>query len=765
MKFQCVFCQSIYKASLNDLGTSVACPNCNKNNIIPRKAFDQGRVIGGDFVIESQLGSGGMGTVYQALQISLQRKVALKILARKYSVDTKYRTEFLREARSVSRIIQMNLVQTFAFGEDEGELYLAMEFVSGDTLGSRLKSSDRLMIDESLNIAQQVAEALHAAWTEQDLIHRDIKPDNIMLTPEGQVKLTDMGLARKSVELENVEEVSGTPSFMNPEQFLKEPMDCRADIYSLGVVLYRCVVGELPFQAKSVKEMARQHIQDPVEFLDKTIDIPSEVRRLIKKMMAKDMEKRHTDVNELLEEIYKIRIKLTGNDDAIPNVHTISFKRYDFKNIKLDKSQGRSKSITKELRRQELRPLSEVTNKVTGGGTGGYKISVKTILLCNLGSLLILFLVFSMAVSKQIPEEEQKSEYFKQCEELFAKKSDLTASEFKTAALTLLVDFPQNPVGYDYQAKNLLLAFDYKQEEKKNLKEVEHYKESLRNQSKKEEALKIALFTTKQKLNRNQERLADYSKTVAEHSDENNTESDYSLDDLKLTLNSEDLKALNFLWTSYQQSIIAKLQEKLKRKSFTRVLAVNKLSTSPVSLLYKDWAKAQLQHYKNAEILWKSLKREIKELEGELFYSESISGEVMIDDKGEVYLQTPNFTEKYLTEFSAVELDNLMAYLVKDMGWNPKQEQKESFYLLSLDFAKLAKSSIPKEEINLYLEFYYDQSYQQIYRLLKAKNESSAIDLARKIYSTTSSFDMAASYQKRVRKLFGINILNFNQTK
>ena len=236
MRFQCVFCKSTYQAESLELGTSKNCPTCSKKIVVPRKIYDPGRVIGSDFVIEKVVGVGGMGTVFLARQISLDRPIALKVLLRRYSADQKFRQEFLREAQSVASMIHGNLVQVYAFGVDESDLYLAMEYVEGDTLGDRLEKNGKVEVSEALGIVQQVTEGLHYAWEKCSLIHRDIKPDNIMITSEGWVKLTDMGLARQQQDLQDVQEVSGTPAYMNPEQFLKDPMDCRADIYSLGVV-------------------------------------------------------------------------------------------------------------------------------------------------------------------------------------------------------------------------------------------------------------------------------------------------------------------------------------------------------------------------------------------------------------------------------------------------------------------------------------------------------------------------------------------------
>ena len=465
MKFQCVICSSFYQAETLDLGEQINCPNCGRKLVVPREPFDRGRVIGGDFLIDRVLGSGGMGTVYLANQVSLDRHVALKVLSRKYSVDPKFRSEFKREARSVSRLTHTNLVQAYAFGEDDSDLYLAMEYVEGVTLGDRIENETRLVIDEAMNIVQQVAEGLHLAWIEEELIHRDIKPDNIMMTPDGHVKLTDMGLARKAVELENVTEVSGTPAYMNPEQFTKQAMDCRADIYSLGVVLYHSIVGQLPYHASNVREMARQHIQDKVEFPDKTIDIPAEVKKLIRKMMAKKKEERYNDHEDLLKAIYEIRTKLNPHD-TIAGVHTLSFNRYEFKNIKPQrKEEDTDVSSTKELPRKKIKPLSSITRKVNQKGM--VKEGSGSFVTSNIIALiaLIIALVVSLTIFEPV-----RGKYYVSVKEFL----DKTAEDKEIEPLLviekideLLKEFPEKTGNqYDWQAKSRLEQLKIEQLEK-----------------------------------------------------------------------------------------------------------------------------------------------------------------------------------------------------------------------------------------------------------------------------------------------------------
>ena len=358
MKFQCVLCKSTYQAESLELGTSKNCPTCSKKIVVPRKIYDPGRVIGNDFVIEKVVGIGGMGTVFLARQISLDRPIALKVLLRRYSADSKFRQEFLREAQSVASMIHGNLVQVFAFGVDESDLYLAMEYVEGDTLGDRIEKNGKIDVSDALGIVQQVTEGLHYAWEKDSLIHRDIKPDNIMITADGWVKLTDMGLARQQRDLQDVQEVSGTPAYMNPEQFLKDPMDCRADIYSLGVVLYHSVAGALPFDSENVSELARQHIQDPVIFNNRRVDLPLDVRKLITKMMEKSPEKRFLDHEALLKEVIKVRKALSKDPSLVPGIHTISFSRKDIGELKIGGKKKKEANSLESLPRKKVRSLS-----------------------------------------------------------------------------------------------------------------------------------------------------------------------------------------------------------------------------------------------------------------------------------------------------------------------------------------------------------------------------------------------------------------------
>ncbi len=466
VKFQCVFCLSPYKVSTIDLGNQIDCPSCSRKVAVPRRSFDRGRVID-DFLIERVIGSGGMGTVYLVKQISLDRPAALKILARRFSGDPKFRQDFLAEARVVSGMIHQNLVQTYAFGEDDGDLYMAMEYVEGLSLGDRLENETRLAAEEALDVIQQVAEGLHFAWNNAKMIHRDIKPDNILLMPDGTAKLTDMGLARRQEDLENVTEISGTPAYMNPEQFLRQPMDCRADIYSLGVCLYHGIMGRLPFDAGAVKELARQHIQDDVSFPDKTVDIAPEMKRLIKRMMMKERNQRHSDYEELLQDIYNLRVKLSGSR-PVPGIHTVSINRRQFMGAELRRKNASSSTSATgghsaiqgpslDLPRRKVSSLAANTDRFPTSTPmeGRRSLGLGSLLLANVATIAAA----AAAVYLAIKAERPASDYQRRSEALYdswkvgQQGTDLAALEAKR----LDANFPPQGTVGDHRSRAALL--------------------------------------------------------------------------------------------------------------------------------------------------------------------------------------------------------------------------------------------------------------------------------------------------------------------
>jgi len=261
------------------------------------------RELGG-FELLEKIGQGGMGSVFKARQKDLDRLVAVKILAPRLARSEEFVARFFREARAAGRLNHPNIVAAIDVGESEGFYYLAMEFVDGETLSRLVARQGPLPEGRALGIAADVARALdHAART--GLIHRDIKPDNIMLTSDGQVRVTDFGLAKAlgggTPEGTDAERFLGTPAYVAPEQIRSEPdIDCRADIFSLGVTLFQMLTGEAPFKGANPMAIAAAVASEPLPSIRKIRgDISLATARVLEKMTAKDRAQRFATPGEV----------------------------------------------------------------------------------------------------------------------------------------------------------------------------------------------------------------------------------------------------------------------------------------------------------------------------------------------------------------------------------------------------------------------------------------------------------------------------------
>ncbi|MCX7703829.1 MAG: protein kinase, partial [Planctomycetota bacterium] len=271
----------------------------------------------GDFKVIKKIAEGGMGQVYLARQISLDRDVALKILPERLAKDESFKARFEREAREAARLNHPSIISVYAYGIKDGIPYFAMEFIEGEDLAGLLKKRGKFPVREALRITKEVAKALEAAH-KKGVVHRDIKPSNIMLKEDGSVKVTDFGLAKAvgggSVMVTQANVVLGTPHYMSPEQGKGEKVDTRSDIYSLGVVLYELLSGTVPFKADTPTTLIYMHVYEkPPSIREKNPEVPPAVEALVMKMLMKEPAERFQTPTELVNAIEALE---SGTYDA-----------------------------------------------------------------------------------------------------------------------------------------------------------------------------------------------------------------------------------------------------------------------------------------------------------------------------------------------------------------------------------------------------------------------------------------------------------------
>jgi serine/threonine-protein kinase len=276
-----------------------------------------GRTLG-DFHVLRRLGQGGMGQVYLAEQLSLKRKVALKILKAELASNPVSLQRFKAEAEAVARFTHANIVQVYATGEHGGLYYMALEYVEGRTLREYVEKKGPLQLLGCLSIMRQVAAALQRAG-EMGIIHRDIKPENILLTRKGEAKVADFGLSRcfadnaPTLNLTQTGVAMGTPLYMSPEQVEGKPVDPRTDIYSFGVTCYYMLAGCPPYKGQTGFEVALKHIQGGAQPLAEIRpDLPPALTAMVHKMMARLPEDRYQTAREIIKGVIQVRDSLAG---------------------------------------------------------------------------------------------------------------------------------------------------------------------------------------------------------------------------------------------------------------------------------------------------------------------------------------------------------------------------------------------------------------------------------------------------------------------
>ncbi|HWL03206.1 MAG TPA: protein kinase [Microbacteriaceae bacterium] len=283
-----------------------------------------GMTFGGRYQLGNRIAIGGMGEVWQATDLVIERTVAIKILKEEYLGDPGFLERFRAEARHAALVNHEGIANVYDYGEEDGSAFLVMELVPGEALSALIERERALPVDKVLDIVAQTAAALHAAHT-AGLVHRDIKPGNLLITPDGRVKITDFGIARiaDQVPLTATGQVMGTVQYLSPEQASGKPASPSTDIYSLGIVAYEALAGKRPFTGESQVAIAMAQINDAPPELPPAI--PEPVRNLVLSCIAKNPKNRPATAQHLARAAQMLRRgDVAGAAAAVPGILTPS---------------------------------------------------------------------------------------------------------------------------------------------------------------------------------------------------------------------------------------------------------------------------------------------------------------------------------------------------------------------------------------------------------------------------------------------------------
>jgi tRNA A-37 threonylcarbamoyl transferase component Bud32 len=256
-----------------------------------------GTLLNDRYRLDAQVGSGGMSTVYKAFDTVLERCVAIKLMHRPLANDSDQLERFRREARAVAQLNHPHIVGVIDAGEDDGAPFIVFEFVEGETLKDRIRRNGRLAIPEAVAYAIEIARALGAAHA-QGIVHRDVKPQNVLVDEEGTAKVTDFGIAR-TLDQEGLTadgRVLGTTDYVSPEQALGHDVTGQSDLYSLGIVLYEMLTGDVPFRGENQVAVAMKHVREELPDLQqRRPEVSSALAAVVDRATAKDLDKRYAD--------------------------------------------------------------------------------------------------------------------------------------------------------------------------------------------------------------------------------------------------------------------------------------------------------------------------------------------------------------------------------------------------------------------------------------------------------------------------------------
>lgn len=312
----------------------------------------KGQKISDRYQIIKSIGEGGMANVYLAYDTILDRNVAVKVLRGDLASDEKFVRRFQREALSASSLSNPNIVEVYDVGEDNGEYYIVMEYIEGKHLKQLLKKRGKLTVPEVIDITLQITNGLSVAH-DSYIIHRDIKPQNILILENGLIKITDFGIAvaMNATQLTQTNSVMGSVHYLPPEQASGKGATLQSDIYSIGILMYELLTGKLPFKGDNAVEIALKHLKEPMPSIrDEIADIPQSVENIILKSTAKNPKNRYSDAREMYEDLKTCLLESRSNELKT----TFKYPENDYDETKV------LKSVTPKEEKKKKRKESEV---------------------------------------------------------------------------------------------------------------------------------------------------------------------------------------------------------------------------------------------------------------------------------------------------------------------------------------------------------------------------------------------------------------------
>ena len=376
----------------------------------------KGQKISDRYQIIKSIGEGGMANVYLAYDTILDRNVAVKVLRGDLASDEKFVRRFQREALAASSLYNENIVEVYDVGEDNGQYYIVMEYIDGKHLKTLLKKRGKLTIPEAVDIMSQIASGLSVAH-DQYLIHRDIKPQNIMILENGLVKITDFGIAMamNSTQLTQTNSVMGSVHYLPPEQASGKGASLQSDIYSMGILMYELLTGKLPYHGDNAVEIALKHLKEPLPSIrDELPSIPQSVENIIIKATAKNPKNRYADAKEMLEDL-----KTCLNEERLnEEKYTFKYPENDYDETKMLKViKEKEKVEDKEIKSKDKRKkkdeiiVKDVSNKNAPGQNKILIIllSIFTSLVLIITCIMVLIPVVTKKNQVAIPDVSNKS--------------------------------------------------------------------------------------------------------------------------------------------------------------------------------------------------------------------------------------------------------------------------------------------------------------------------------------------------------------------